>query len=378
MCVTGGAQAQSSVTLYGVVDAGMNYYSNSHGTLGHINFGGGGYYGNRWGLQGNEDLGGGLSAIFKLENGFDIGTGALGSSSTEFNRQAYTGLASTRYGTLTFGRQYEPTTDLLEGHGPDMGSGGIATYPGDMSDYDNNIRVNNSVKYTSITYAGLTGEAMYGFSNTAGAMNKGSSAAAGFKYDMSPLFLGATYFRSSNATPNSTTWSGTANAIPSSSLLNGFNTARSMQFVNAVAAYTLGKVMLGVNYGYTQYRPGGNSGVFTHSIAFNSFGAGMAYNPVPAWTLGLGYTYTMGQSVDAASKASTPRIQEVGAKSIYELSKRTGGYVFVGYSHSQGTTLNADASGLIDATPTLGDTATGAWSSSRSQAVVQVGMYSRF
>ena len=372
------AHAQSSVTLYGILDAGMNYYSNSHGTQGHVNFGSGGYYGDRWGMKGNEDLGAGLSAIFQVENGFDIGSGKLGSSSTEFNRQAFMGLQSTQYGKLTFGRQYEPTTDLLEGHGPDMGSGGIATYPGDLSDYDNNIRVNNSVKYRSVTYKGLTGEVMYGFGGTAGSMNSGSTAAAGVSYDQGPIFLGAVYFRSVNATPNTTAWSGTSNAIPSSSLLNGFNTARSMQFANAVATYTFGNVTAGLNYAYTQYRPTGALSVFTHPIAFNSVGAELQYMPIPALALGVGYTYTIGQSVDASSQASKPQVHEVGGKAIYNISKRTGFYTFAGWSHSSGTTLNASATGLIAATPTLGDTATGAWSSSRSQAVVQIGMFSQF
>lgn len=372
------AHAQSSVTLYGIVDAGFNYYSNSHGTQGHFNFGSGGYDGDRWGLKGSEDLGGGLSAIFQVENGFDIGSGKLGSSSTEFNRQAYMGLQSEQYGKLTFGRQYEPTTDLLEGHGPDMGSGGIATYPGDLSDFDNNIRVNNSVKYRSVTYKGLTGEVMYGFGGVAGSMNSGSTAAAGFSYETGPIFVGAVYFRSVNAAPNTTSWSGAANIIPSSSLLNGFNTARSMQFANAVATYTFGKITAGLNYGYTQYRPTGETGIFTHPVAFNSVGAELQYMPIPALALGVGYTYTIGQSVDASSQASKPQIHEVGAKAIYNVTKRTGFYTFWGWSHTSGTTLNDTATGLIDASPVLGDTATGAWSSSRSQAVVQVGMFSQF
>jgi hypothetical protein len=48
----------------------------------------------------------GLSAIFTLENGFNASNGALGQNGRLFGRQAYVGLASTRYGTLTFGRQY--------------------------------------------------------------------------------------------------------------------------------------------------------------------------------------------------------------------------------------------------------------------------------
>ncbi|WP_321944246.1 porin [Paraburkholderia tropica] len=372
------AYAQSSVTLYGVVDAGFNYFSNSHGTKGHVNFASGGDYADRWGVKGREDLGGGLSAIFTLENGFNIGTGNFSSSGTEFNRQAFMGLSSDRYGTLTFGRQYSTTTDLLENYGPDLGSGGIATYPGDMSDVDNSVLINNSVKYRSPTINGLTGELIYGFGNVSGSLSTGSTATAGFSYVTGPWFLAATYFRSINATPNTTAWSGSANAIPNASLVLGFNGAQSVQIANAVADYTFGKWTAGLNYGYTQYRPGGGSTVFTHPVAFNSVGAVVSVTPKPDLTLGLGYNFTFGQSVDAESNAATPRVHQIGGRAIYLLSKRTGLYMFAGYSHANGTTLNSTATGVVPVTANLGDTANGAWSSSRNQAIVKVGMYNRF
>lgn len=71
------AMAQSSVTLYGMLDAGIGYTSNING---HSRFGldGGAAGSNKWGLRGQEDLGGGLQAVFKIENGFNIGTGGIG------------------------------------------------------------------------------------------------------------------------------------------------------------------------------------------------------------------------------------------------------------------------------------------------------------
>ncbi|WP_143328415.1 porin, partial [Caballeronia terrestris] len=72
----GAAQAQSSVTLYGVIDAGLAYVSRANTNGDHL-YGmyNGSLSGNRWGLKGQEDLGGGLKAIFQLESGFDVGTG---------------------------------------------------------------------------------------------------------------------------------------------------------------------------------------------------------------------------------------------------------------------------------------------------------------
>jgi general bacterial porin, GBP family len=77
------AHAQSSVTLYGLIDVGITYTNSqltSHG--GHSNWQetSGSVDGSRWGLRGAEDLGGGLKAIFTLENGFNVNNGTLGQS----------------------------------------------------------------------------------------------------------------------------------------------------------------------------------------------------------------------------------------------------------------------------------------------------------
>jgi predicted porin len=91
-----GAHAQSSVTLYGVIDAGIAYVHNAQGAGGVnqstlVKFSSGNTFGSRWGLKGTEDLGGGLAAIFQLENGFNVGTGALGQGGREFGRKSVVG-----------------------------------------------------------------------------------------------------------------------------------------------------------------------------------------------------------------------------------------------------------------------------------------------
>jgi predicted porin len=103
----GVAQAESSVTLYGVIDTGIGYnkiegdgYDGSK--LGMIN---GIQAGSRWGVRGSEDLGDGLRAVFKLESGFDSANGQRGQSGRLFGRQATIGLANDAWGTLDFGRQ---------------------------------------------------------------------------------------------------------------------------------------------------------------------------------------------------------------------------------------------------------------------------------
>lgn len=79
LVAAGHAHAQSSVTLYGVIDDGLNYTSNARGHSAYAMVSGDSNASN-FGLKGSEDLGGGLSAIFTLENGFNANNGALSKS----------------------------------------------------------------------------------------------------------------------------------------------------------------------------------------------------------------------------------------------------------------------------------------------------------
>ncbi|MCG1042370.1 porin [Mycetohabitans sp. B8] len=91
--------AQSSVTLYGIVDEGLTYTINQNG--GHnFQLQSGATQGSRWGLRAAEDLGGGMRAAFLLENGFGPSTGVLGQNNRLFGRSAYVGIDS-HAGTLT-------------------------------------------------------------------------------------------------------------------------------------------------------------------------------------------------------------------------------------------------------------------------------------
>src|SRR5471032_422998 len=106
------AFAQSSVTLYGVVDNGLSYQS-SQTSLGSTSGGRsntkmvqGVWAGSRFGLKGAEDLGGGTKAIFQLESGFNSATGAAQFTNAMFGRQAWIGVTNNSYGTFQAGRQY--------------------------------------------------------------------------------------------------------------------------------------------------------------------------------------------------------------------------------------------------------------------------------
>jgi len=94
-------QAQSSVTLYGVIDEAFQFVHNANAQGNNLyRLQGGNLQGSRWGLKGTEDLGGGLKAIFQLENGFDVNNGTLQQGSRLFGRQAFVGLTHEQYGTV--------------------------------------------------------------------------------------------------------------------------------------------------------------------------------------------------------------------------------------------------------------------------------------
>lgn len=119
----GTAHAESSVTLYGLLDLGLAYERQTSDIIVVDNVGGdyvygvrsvkryktgvrnGGRSGTRWGIRGVEDMGNGLRAVFQLEGGFDATTGEARQSGRLFGRKATLGLASDDWGQVDFGRQ---------------------------------------------------------------------------------------------------------------------------------------------------------------------------------------------------------------------------------------------------------------------------------
>jgi len=104
---SGAAFAQSSVTIYGLIDASLHEETKVNAAGNNkLLIDEGAFNGSRLGFKGSEDLGGGSSAIFQIEAGYFIGTGASDQQGQLFGRQAYVGLSNPVAGTLTLGRQY--------------------------------------------------------------------------------------------------------------------------------------------------------------------------------------------------------------------------------------------------------------------------------
>lgn len=194
LLVACGVHAQSSVTLYGSLDAGVGYVSNLRGARAFIAQQGT-LQADRWGLTGVEDLGGGLKTVFKLESGFSTITGAMSSAGTLFNRQAYVGLSESRIGTVTLGRQTDFHFEMLGPLSTAQTLGDFSAFhPGNIDGLGNTVPVelSNTIKFRSRTIAGVTLGAMYGFTNQSSSTT-GRSISFGATYGYGPLNLAAAY-----------------------------------------------------------------------------------------------------------------------------------------------------------------------------------------
>jgi len=374
----GVAHAQSSVTLYGIIDVGINMNTNSGG-FHKYDMSSGVLQGSRFGLRGTEDLGGGLKALFVLENGFDLTNGKLGQGGLMFGRQAYVGLSS-QFGTVTLGRQYDSVVDYV---GPfeagDQWGGYIAAHPGDIDNFNNAYRTNNTIKYTSANYGGLTFGGTYSLGGQAGNFTGNQIWSLGAGYNNGPLALGVGYLNARTPAASGGIFNNggsalAANAAVTSPVYAGFTSANTYQVIGAGGAYTFGAATVGLTYSNIRF---GNLGKtfaspFTgQSATFNNGEINFKYQLTPALLIGAAYDYTRGAQIDDASRASYHQ----GAVGVdYFLSKRTDVYVIGVYQHANGETVNA-AGAIVNATAGINGL-TG--SSTNNQFTARVGIRHKF
>ena len=187
----GAASAQSGVTIYGIVDAGLVRESGgAAGSVSKLTSGVGSA--SRLGFRGTEDLGGGLSAIFTLETGFRVDTGEVDASGTIFNRQAFVGLKS-RAGTLTLGRQYTPWHQALAQVGDPFGTGYAGGSKNLFPDFGSNIRTSNTLLYAAPAMQGFNADIAYSPGEQPGSSKAGRQMGASVGYASGPLNVRLAY-----------------------------------------------------------------------------------------------------------------------------------------------------------------------------------------
>lgn len=198
--VSTGALAQTNVSIYGIVDAGLVRESGPADSVTKISSGVAS--GSRLGFRGKEDLGGGLAAIFQLESGFNIDTGASGQGGILFGRQAFVGLAS-KFGTVTLGRQYTPYYKTLRDLGDPFGAVSLAGRSGNL--FVTNSRANNTVAYASPALSGVKVELLYAAGEVAGDSTRNRQMGGSVGYAKGPLTIQLAHHRIENATATDTT-----------------------------------------------------------------------------------------------------------------------------------------------------------------------------
>lgn len=327
------AYAQSAVTLYGLLDTGVDYASDAAPNgRSMTRVSSGGMNTSRWGIKGVEDLGGDLKAVYQLEGGILMDTGGI--DGQLFRRQANVGLEG-KFGRLVLGRSFTSVYDTVIRFDP-MGfapfyswaTTGNATGPGK---YGMTTGFDNLIKYS-----GSTGDVRYGLSYGLGEQTASSAdsrkLAAAVSYESDGLGLMATWERENG------------NAV---ALTGRRDEAR---VIHLGAYYTAGDVKFWVAGRNYQLEPGAAA---TADVKGDTYWTGVAYKPVPNVTL-TGAVYYMNVKNTAANADADPLM--FVARYRYALSKRTDLYATVAYAKSKHDQLV----GLSRDDPGFGDTQRGA------------------
>lgn len=215
VCVASAAQAQSSVTMYGVADLGVRHASGldaaNAASSGNTNSVGSGINTtSRLGFRGVEDLGGGLKAVFNLESGWNLDTGMP--NSKFFDRASWVGLQG-NWGSLGLGRQTTVLADALSGTDP-LGNRFAGFNPniqvaalsahrlgveyGPSGSSSGSYRLDNSIKYTG-RFDALTVRAMHGLGEQAGSSGALSSSGLSLHYQQAGYTASLAYGNFSTA-----------------------------------------------------------------------------------------------------------------------------------------------------------------------------------
>lgn len=334
-CSVGAVQAQTQapgVTIYGVVDTGLEYLTNvdaagnSQTRMPSLT----GLVPSRLGFRGNEDLGDGLSAVFTLESGILVDTGALGQGGRLFGRQAFVGLSSRELGMLTFGRLYTMTAAALQTDtiGPSLYA--LAS----LDSYLANARADNALGYLG-RFGGLTVGATYSFgrdtAGVPGVPNPGATLCPGesatgskackewsalLKYDTSSWGAAASYDELSGG-PGETLGLVSSSFKDKRALVNGWAKFGDLR----------------VNAGVVNRRR--NTAT---DLKSNLWFIGGSYPVMPRLTLAAEF-----HRLDM--KGSSNDTDLLVLRSVYNLSKRSAVYAMLGIGKNAGTAARSVSAG---------------------------------
>lgn len=310
------ASASAQVTIYGILDIGPTYVTNQGGKT-NLRMDSGTLQQSRLGFKGTEDLGGGYSAFFNLESGFNIDDGTMATAGNLFSRDSRVGLKGP-FGALSAGRQSNATVDALAPYAASMLAYGPTYYTTHPGDHDRvlNIPTDNSLKYTSPSFSGVTGILSYGFGEQAGDNKQNSSRNAGLSYVNGSLSLGASSLWSSG--------SNLTNAALLSASSNPFGATSSRDVLRSSglgASYQFAKVLVHGNVTQSHFS--------LSNVTARTYEIGSRITAADTIVLGADYSYT-----DVRDRA---RLKIISLSASYFLSKRTSLYVVAANESVSGT-----------------------------------------
>lgn len=311
---TGVAQAQSSVTLYGTIDAGLQYAnkvpSSSQSNVGNtFAFSTSGLVPSNFGLTGHEDLGGGLRTNFDLESGISVANGGYGSSNGNFwGRRAWVGISG-GFGEVRMGLQFSPFYEVLLGSDPRSFSGfgsGLVIYADNVG-FTGSLN-SNAISYKSPNLAGFQGTVMFAPGGIAGNFQAGQQWSVAEKYDSGFVTLDVAMYHGNAG--------GTPTPVLTTAVFDGRTIGVVMRFGSLSVKSTVTNFHLAGSFDEYVYAFGGDDYI------------------TPALNLNAGVYY----SGDAHNSANHSFMPAIGV--TYSLSKRTLIYVQAAMVRNYGTMAN--------------------------------------
>jgi len=340
----GMASAQSSVTLFGIVDANLGYVDADASDKGRFGLGGHGRSTSRFGIRGSEDLGGGLKASFWLEGEVNVDDGQA--SGLNFRRTSILSLSGD-FGEVRLGRDLLPSflgTAIYDV----WGTTGIGYYRGwdrwvasSANPDDNGIRANNLVVYRSPNYDGFSGSVGYAFDekslSAGGSNNVGRYMGGYLRYANGPLSMAVAVGQQKTGDAN---------------------VAADRDEFSIGGQYDIGVAKIGSILMQTSYKPDGGQ-----SLKYNSYAVNAAI-PVGGGTGMVNLSYALYDQ-----KAISSKSHHIAAGYDYFLSKRTTLYGIVAHmKNNDNAALGLSARGVY----------TGATLADEGQTGVQVGIRHSF
>ena len=355
------AQAQSSVTIYGILDAGyMGTNYTGTGTSATTKqttstIGQSAEQTSRLGFRGSEDLGGGTSAIFTIETGLNPNNSTV---STFNNRQTFVGIKQNGIGAFTIGTQYTPLYTAVTQTDPGQVNNmiGDAIYTANLqttavnsgtAPYENTssssgtvdsltVRTSNTAMFTSDKFYGIGGQIMFTQNNqnvtqtasTTGGNSNYSGYGIGLNYTLDKLYVTGAFQALKSEVPGTLT-----NPAPAlwTSASGGTNTQDNQTY--AAATYDFGVLKAYAQWINRKATDTLDASYYAKRSAQQVGVRGFWTPKIESWaSVGNGRVTTYGQGVPSANFVAF----QLGSN--YWLSKRTNLYAIYGQSQTKSTT----------------------------------------